>query len=212
MPHDYDLSKRAFRSPSGKYVSRRETRVLIDKLSDFVRKQSGLIAKRFDNGEINASQFNVEMRELLKAGHIVASTVGRGGRSQMTVSDWGRVGRKIRWQYQYLDKFTRKLENGKLKIANTGYRAKQYVNAIYISYANSYSVAQQDFIDRGGDNNPQVEMLCRLVQNSQEGCVECSADAEDGWMPVSEMGEIGSRICQDFCLCEIIFEDELESR
>ncbi len=210
MPHDYDESQRSYRDQqTEKYLSRRALRTLINKLTKFTKKEATRIAARFDAGSITAEEFNLEMRELLKDAHIVAATIGRGGRERMTVADWGRVGEKLRWQYGYLDNFTRKLGRGTLKIANTENRARQYVSSVYVSYARSLQAAEKEFIDRGGDTNPEREMLCRLVQNSKEGCEECTADAEAGWMPVSEMGEIGTRICGDFCLCEIEFEDEI---
>lgn len=209
-PHDYDVQRRRFRGPSGKYLSSRELRKKIDNLSDSIRKESGRLAARFDAGEITAAEFNVAMRELLKSGHIIAASIGRGGRARMTASDWGRVGKKIEWQYGYLDRFTGKLARNTLKIANTANRARQYVSSIYISYANAFQVAQTEFVAAGGDTNPNKEMLCYLEQNSQEGCEECTADAAAGPMPVSEMKELGDRICGDYCRCYIIFEDEPE--
>ncbi len=205
MPHDWDSNKRQYRSPNG-YISRREVKAAIDRLSKHVTKESARIAKLYEEGG-TAAEFQSAMRELLKSGHIVASSVGRGGRQQMTPADWARVGRKINWQYKYLDRFSRQLERGKFNTAN---RARQYVNAIYISYSDSLMTAQKEFIESGGDTNPKGEMLCYLEQNSEEGCSECEADAAAGPMPVSEMGEIGSRICGDFCKCLIIFEDEPE--
>lgn len=204
-PYDFDTQKRSYRDESGEYVSRRETREKIDKLTEFIKREAGRIAKRFDEGKINAAQFNVEMRELLKAGHIIASSVGRGGLERMTLADWGKVGNKIKWQYSFLDKMTRKLSNG--AIANTASRAKSYASAIYVSYAESYLQTNKEFIESGGDNNPNGEILCRLVTNSKEGCPECAADEALDWIPVSEQGEIGTRQCGDFCLCDIEFND-----
>lgn len=202
-PYDFDPNKRSYRN-NGEYVSRRETREKIDKLTEFIKREAGRIAKRYDAGTINAAQFNAEMRELLKAGHIIASSVGRGGLERMTLADWGKVGNKIKWQYSFLDKMTRKLANG--AIANTSSRAKSYASAIYVSYADSYLQTNREFIESGGDNNPNGEILCRLVTNSKEGCVECAADESLGWIPVSEMDEIGTRQCGDFCLCDIEFD------
>jgi hypothetical protein len=205
MPHDYSLDKRQYRNANG-YISRRATKLAVDKLTKHVTRESARIAKRFEDGG-SAEEFNEAMRELLRSAHIVSASVGRGGRQQMTAGDWGRVGRKIKWQYGFLDRLTAKLERGKI---NTAYRAKQYATAIYISYADSVMTAQKEFIEGGGDANPKNEMMCYLEQNSEEGCEECTADAEAGSMPVSEMGELGSRICGDYCKCYIVFEDEDE--
>lgn len=209
MPYDYDRKQRLFRGPDGEYITRRELKELIDRLTRYVSRQATQIASRFDAGEITAAEFAVEMRELLTAGHIVAASVGRGGRALMDAADWGRVGAKIRWQNGYLEKFARKLERGSLTKANTVSRTRSYVNSIYISYGRTFQESQAEVLEPGGKIVTDENMLCRLVQNSEEGCAECAADADEGWMPVGEMGEIGSRICGDFCLCLIEFEDEL---
>jgi hypothetical protein len=209
-PYDFDEKRKRFRDKDGRLVSRREVRPLIDKLTNTVAKDAAKIANRYQSGQINLAQFEIEMRELLKSGHIIASSVGRGGRERMTLSDWAKVGNKIKWQNQYLSRFARKIGQGKIAKIATASRARSYASSIYISYANAFQTAQTEFVAGGGDINPEREMLCYLEQNSEEGCVECTADAAAGPMPVSEMGELGSRICGDFCKCEIIFEDEPE--
>lgn len=210
MPHDWVRSERRYRGPDGKPISRRQIKAVIDKLTEHVRRDAGRIASRFDAGSITAAEFASQMRELLKAGHIVAASVGRGGRALMTASDWGRVGRKIAWQNGYLAKFERKLTTGTLSKANTLNRARAYTNSIYISYAQTFQESQAEIFEPDADKViTDQNMLCRLIQNSEEGCAECSADADEGWMPVADMAELGSRICGDFCRCEIEFEDEL---
>lgn len=201
MPTQYDKAKRQY-VRDGKYVTRVELRAHFEGLSDFVQRQAGKLGKQFDSGKLSAAEFNAAMRELLKSSHIVAASIGRGGKAQMTAKDWARVGRKINWQYGYLDKFTRKLEAGTLK-ANTANRAKSYVSSVYISYADSIAESVKE-------NPPDGEkVLVRLIQNSKEGCEECNADAAAGWTDPNDMGEIGSRICGDWCLCEFEFSDEV---
>jgi hypothetical protein len=209
-PYDFDEKRKRFRDKDGRLVSRREVRPLIQKLTDTVAKDAAKIATRYSNGKINLTQFEIEMRELLKSGHIVAASVGRGGRERMTASDWGKVGAKIKWQNGYLAKFARKIGQGKIAKIATASRARSYASSLYISYSTALQTAHSEFIGSGRDAESEREMLCYLEQNSEEGCVECTADAAAGPMPVSEMGELGSRICGDFCKCEIIFEDEPE--
>lgn len=52
------------------------------------------------------------------------------------------------------------------------------------------------------------ELHVRLVLNSLDGCHQCKADSNSGWMPVSKMGELGSRACGNDCSCDLQFEDE----
>jgi len=204
-PYDFDPNKRSYRN-NGEYISRRETREKIDKLTEFIKREAGRIAKRYDAGTINAAQFNAEMRELLKAGHIIASSVGRGGLERMTLADWGKVGNKIKWQYQFLDRMTRQLERG--AIANTASRAKQYVSSIYVSYADAYFETNREFKENGGVLNPNGEILVARELNAAESCDDCEALAALGFIPLDDMPEIGEGTsCGDFCKCDLIFTD-----
>jgi hypothetical protein len=210
IPHDYVRKQRLYRDNNGNLITRRELKALIDNLTATVQKDAAKIASAFDAGELSASAFADAMSELLTSAHIVAASVGKGGRELMTAADWGKVGAKIKWQNGYLEKFAKKLATGTLSKANTLNRARSYVNSVYISYAKTFLESQAEVLQPETDKVITDEnMLCRLVQNSEEGCEECSADADEGWMPVSEMGELGSRICGDYCKCEIEFEDEL---
>jgi hypothetical protein len=204
MPHDYHVKNKAFYS-GGRKVTRQQVRREINKLLDHVGNESARLAKQLRAGSINAAEFELQMRELLKSAHIIASSVGKGGRSRMLLSDWGRVGSKIRWQYGYLSRFARKLKSGAVSEAATASRARSYASSIYVSFSRTFQKSQREFIE--GGKNPE---RCRLVTNSEEGCVECAADEAEGWVSVDDMGEIGSRICGDFCRCDIIFEDDVE--
>lgn len=202
MPHDYHVKQKSFYA-DGRKVSRATVRREINALTDYVSKESARLARGVQAGDSSLVEFELQMRDLLKSAHIIAASVGRGGRALMTQADWGRVGAKIRWQNGYLQKFARKLERGVLSDASTLSRAKSYASSIFVSFSNTFQEAQTEFVE-GGKNPAQ----CRLVQNSEEGCAECDADAAEGWMSVDDMGEIGSRICGDFCRCDIEFADD----
>jgi len=201
MPYDYDIKAKQFAGE--RRITRREVRAEIDKLLEAVEKRSASLGKSLSADAISLAEFQSEMQDLLRSAHIIASSVGRGGRDLMTLSDWGKVGAKIAWQNRYLEKFARKIERGTLSEASIANRAKSYSSAIFVSFSDTYQKAQTEFVEDG--KNP---ILARLVQNSREGCEECSADAAEGWMSVDDMKEIGTRICGDFCLCDIEFSDE----
>lgn len=202
MQHDYSIKQKAFYT-GGKKVSRQAVRKEINALTGHVSKESARIAGRLREGTIRLPEFELQMRELLKSAHIVASSVGKGGRALMTQADWGRVGAKIKWQYGYLQKFARKIERGGISEAALSARAKSYASSIFVSFSNTFQEAQTDFVE--GGKNP---LLARLVTNSKEGCVECEADAAEGWVSIDDVSPIGSRLCGDFCLCDLEFSDD----
>lgn len=203
MPHDYSPQTRTFTTPDGRTLTRRDVRAKLEKVLDYLREQSAKIARRFDAGETTAEEMGDGLRELLRASHIVAATVGKGGREQMSSRDWGKVGAKVRWQNGFVDKFVKDLKGGKLSKAATVSRAKSYSSAVYVTYATAESDAAKEVIEPKGE-----EVLVRLITNSEEGCEECAADEAAGWMKPDDMTEIGGRLCQDFCKCTFEWSDE----
>ena len=197
----YDIKAKQFAGE--RRITRREVRAEIDKLLQEVEKTAARYGKSLQSSDVSLAEFESSMRELLRSAHIVAASVGRGGRDLMTLSDWGKVGAKIAWQNRYLEKFARKIERGTLSEASIANRAKSYSSAIFVSFSDTYQKAQTEFVEDG--KNP---ILARLVTNSQESCAECASDEAEGWMSVDDMKEIGTRICGDFCLCDIEFSDE----
>jgi len=167
-------------------------RELIDKLTDYARKRARGLGKRFEAGEISPAQFAAAMTDLLTSAHVIAEVVS--GRN-----DLDKVRRKVDWQKQYLSRFVASVAGGAV-LSGIAARAGSYISAIYPTYANGRF---------GERKESDKEMLCRLITHSKEGCGECADDEADGWMPVSEMGELGTRECGDFCLCTIEFEDEI---
>ena len=83
-------------------------------------------------------------------------------------------------------------------------RARSYASSLYISFSQAEQEAKTEYLP-GADNPEQI--YATLVQSSKEGCEECNADADAGPQPVEEVGEIGSRICGEWCLCVLEFTD-----
>lgn len=194
----YDPDRKQFKQ-GGKVISRAATRAKIDKLTAHISKEAAKIGDRYSKGRIGIAGFESEMRTLLKSAHIISASVGRGGRDRMTQSDWAKVGNRLKKEYSYLSLFSRKLQRGTLSKAYTANRAKLYASSVVMSY--------HETVHKEATQNSVSDVKVRLVQNSKEGCVECNADAARGWVNVEDLDEIGTRICQNFCLCEILFSD-----
>lgn len=203
MPHDYDPKSRKFvNRDTGRTVSRAKVRSLIDDLTATVQKDAKTIATKFESGGINLAEFEIAMRDLLKSGHIIAASIGRGGRLRMTQADWGRVGAKLKWQYGYLSKFARKIERGSISKILTANRAQAYASALHITFYQSFAVEGEQ-----ADERPKV----RRILNAKESCDDCVHYASLGFISVDAMPELGSLSCGDFCKCDLEFEDDVQA-
>lgn len=190
MPITYNESARQYER-DGVVITAVILRELIDKLTTYARLRARRLGARLEAGEISPGQFAEAMTELLTSAHVIAEVVS--GRN-----DLEKVKAKVSWQKRYLSKFVASVAAGTV-ISGIAARAGSYISAIYTTFANGRFDERQQ-VER--------EMQVMLVQTSEEGCSECNADSDE-WVPVSAMGEIGSRICGDFCRCFLVFEDEI---
>lgn len=138
------------------------------------------------------------MLSLLTSAHIIAASVGKGGRDNVT--DWSKVEKKIDWQAGFLGAFGAAVVAGSISSARAAQRAASYADAAYVTFSNADQERQADGRSEG--------VMVRLITNSAEGCSECADDEAAGWMPVDDMGEIGTRICGDWCRCVLEFSNE----
>jgi hypothetical protein len=85
-----------------------------------------VLAQMVSNGEISPADWELLMRAEIKSTFLQESMLGRGGRSSMTSSDWGTVGRALREQYDYLRGFRQDIEEGLLSEAQIRARSHLY--------------------------------------------------------------------------------------
>jgi hypothetical protein len=203
MPYLYSRRFKRFLTRSGTPVSRLAVRDEVDKLIRHVGNESQKLANKFLQNRLTLQQFETQTSELLKAGHITAASIGRGGIGRMSQKDWEAVGAKIAWQNDYLSRFAKRIEAGTVSPRMTNYRAGLYADALFTSFSNTFFKEGKSDIPEGKNAE-----RCKLKTNSIEGCKECAADEARGWISVDDMKPIGTRICGDFCKCDIIFEND----
>ena len=87
------------------------------------------LAEMVADRRLNVSDWQRQMKEVVKAEHIAKYLAGRGGLEAMTQSDWGRVGGVLKKQYGYLRDFAQSIANGELSEAQIRARAAMYMRS-----------------------------------------------------------------------------------
>ena len=135
------------------------------------------------------------MRDEIRAAHRAAAMLANGGK--LTPQAAGRLGAALKKQYQFLDAFTRDIEQGKITLGpRTVARARLYAQAAMTTY-------QKAVLER---ERAAGVALYRLVLSPAEHCAECLADAARGFVPVGSLPEIGDRECLINCKCRWEFK------
>lgn len=194
MAYTWDKKTARYRDATGKFVAR-ET--VYQSVNDYINGSTDAInqlARMVSGGEINAADWYSLMRSEIKDAYIASYTAGIGGRSQMTQADWGRIGRMVRDQYAYLDRFKNDVQNGNLTEAQIAARSQMYINSARQAYEKS---AQLSAKKAGYDEELWV------VDPDAEHCDDCVIYAGQGWQPIGTFPEPGDGTteCLTNCKC-----------
>lgn len=193
----WDRARRLYRHLRGeRAVEPPAVRVAVDGFGDGAKGKLQALAVRFQSGDINASEFAIEGRKLIKSLHLAAGMVAVGGKAQLTLAILGRIGAAIRSENAYFSAMIREVEAGSQALDGTFLaRAAMYGAAATKTYE---AVRRAEMIGSGLADEE------RRVRHSAESCGGCIEEANEGWKPIGTLKAIGS--CQCLSLCRCSFE------
>ena len=134
-----------------------------------------------------------EMRTL----HSAATALAYGGTAQLTPSRRGRLGARLRQQYDYLSAFALDYAQGRLSPAQAQARAQLYGVAVHAAFATARGEAAHD---RGATHERNV------LGPAEHSCPGCLAETARGLVPLGELVPVGQRQCVMRCLCSLVYE------
>jgi len=150
------------------------------------------VTERFLAGYIDLPGWQQAMAKEIKDAHLAAAMTGRGGQAVMTPVEWGKVGSRIKLQYQHLNGFAAEVEAGNLTEAQILYRAKSYARSAQQSY--------YDGLTRANLMGEPTEERRRIMPG--ENCPDCIAYEAMGWVPIGTLPEPGEgSVCLNNCNC-----------
>lgn len=135
----WDAKTGRYRRKNGRFISRNSVLAILGQYLAFTDPIYAIL-NRYVTGSISANVFIRLVKQEVKNAAIVAYIVGRGGRSQMTQADWGRVGNVIKEQYKFLDKMLLDLPN--ISEGQLRYRLAMYLNSTREAFERANEIAQ----------------------------------------------------------------------
>lgn len=131
----FDVKAKRYRDlSSGKFLGKKSVVAIRDAVVAAATADARALAERAVRGEITTDEFRAGMRVALRNAHVAEYALGRGGVNAMTPSDFGKVGRALRDQYAYLNRFALEIEAGMLSEAQAAARASTYTGAGVTSF------------------------------------------------------------------------------
>lgn len=168
---------------TGRFIGAEDMRGLRTKFKDAQKDLLVEHTRAYSDGKIDADAWESQCRETIKTTAIDQYVAGRGGRGEMTQSDWGRVGQFSREQYGYLSGMADDLEG--LSPAQREARIRMYVESTDRMFERARIVEMGVPYDRvpalPGDGSTQCLVNCQCHWEFERG--------EGGWNCYWRLGE-----------------------
>lgn len=195
--YTWDRSALRYRDAGGRFVSRAEVRQALDDALRSLRREMRETTQRMRAGELTVGEWRVQMQQAVKDVHLFSAALARGGWDQLTQRDFGRVGRIVRKQYGYLEKFAIAIADGLPLDGRVLVRTDLYFEAGRETYHTT----------EGAAIDPDEFDQERSVLHPADHCDECVDEAEAGWQPRGEVVPIGQRLCLGRCKCTMQYRN-----
>lgn len=193
----YDRQIGRYRDERGRFLSKDAVGKLVDGRIDKLENQLKRFTRMLADGFITLDQWQGSVREALKSAHIQAATIGHGGKASMGSAEYGRIGQKLRAEYNYLQGFTRDLLDGRLSTPMAIARIGLYAQSVRGSYWEGTEMREQK---RG------FSLMRRVLDSQAQHCQDCIDYAARGIVAIGSLPMPGQRCaCRARCKCSIVY-------
>lgn len=197
----YDRSSARYRSAqTGKFVARRDILSQLDAQVRGGEQRLANLTTAFHEGRLSVSVWQEQMTTEIRRMHLQNVALGAGGWDRLNQRDYGRVGGKLRADYQRLELFAKDIQEGKLSIAQAIARSELYAGN-----------ARTQFWDAERDRQPQelgMVAIERRMLGSAEHCRDCVGYYDRGWTMAGQLPSPGvGSVCLTRCKCSLHYHE-----
>lgn len=206
MPYKWNPGAKRYQWFNGRtyFVSRATVLEWVDKSLKASGSAVDLLSNLVANGNISPNDWMPLMRQYIKDEYIRQYITAIGGRSNMTQSDWGRIGSMLKEQYKYLSGFQAQIAGGNLTEGQIRARARMYIN----SAREAFEKGNRDVALKWGADEMYWD-----IDTSVENCPDCITYNAMGWVKIEinpydgNYPGSGGTVCLTNCHCGIIYRN-----
>jgi hypothetical protein len=126
-PWVWDTKSRRYRNAeTGRWLSHSKVAQLRDDFAATQRSWADVAASALGRGDWTVRRWELEIRDRLKRIYLSEYMLGRGGKNAMMQADYGRVGRMLKEQYDFLRAFALDVQAGAMSEAQIAARTQLY--------------------------------------------------------------------------------------
>jgi hypothetical protein len=194
-PYVYDPRTGRYRDKAtGRLVSRLQVRAQIDRALGQASREAAAVADRLVAGRISLAAAELEMRRLIKDVHLYSAASSAGGWDRLSPADLGRVGQRVRAEYEMLRARMNAVASGASPL--DGRLRNSFRQFAQAGRATHHAVLAAEMAMRGFSER-------RSIRYPGDSCGTCVEMERLGWMSADDPRwiPIGSRECHRNCRC-----------
>lgn len=195
MPYTWSSEQQRYLYPSGNPVAWRQIDGALDRVIQQSAQNITVMTEKLQTGAITLANWQQQMAQEMKMMHVGAAAMGNGGWANMTQSDWGWVGSRLRSEYGYLRNFAHDIATG-----------DQPLDGRLLNRATMYAAAargtQREIQRRIAILNGALEER-NLLGPAEHHCDQCPSLTSLGWVMIGTLPSVGARTCLSRCKCRI---------
>jgi hypothetical protein len=190
VSYRFDERTGRYRAPSGRFLRQRDVRAAVDKLIQASGTRMRAMTEQLRSRQLTLGDWEIAMRRELSTLHVATATVAKGGRAEMSQSDYGRVGQLVREQFEWLRERADKVLSGQqFADGSLTARAQLYAEA---ARGTHQTILSREMVVRGFTEERNVEDR-EVIHCTGPG--SCPAETAKGWVPIGTLIPLGQRKC-----------------
>lgn len=195
--YTFDRASNRYRDAQGRFVSAQRIRHDLDEAIKGSNAEITQLSERLRTRKIGVDEWQLGMRQAVKDTQLYGAASARGGWAQMSPADYGAVGRRVKDQYAYLDRFAADIRAGLPLDGQFLSRSRLYGSASRAAF----EAVQRDKMALRGMTEERNLLHPAEHCTGPDSCVE---QTDAGWVAIGSLLEIGGRICgmNDHCTME----------
>ncbi|MEO6810626.1 MAG: hypothetical protein ABI353_16035, partial [Isosphaeraceae bacterium] len=195
--YTWNTGSRRYHSANGQFVPQAKIRQALENVAETASLDADAATRALQAGEINTVEWAIRVKASIKAAHTANAAVAAGGWRQLTQSDLGTLGSRLRRVYADLDALEREIGAGAPVDHRTLQRVRHHIG---------WSVGTHEAIQRKRAAKAGATEEKRIL-GGKNHCDQCLDYAALGWRPIGFLPGIGEDCaCRGNCRCKFIYK------
>lgn len=195
MAYRWDARTLRFRDASGRFIKREAITRALESGIEETKNRILMVSGQLQRGEINLASWSIQMRDAIKAQHLLSAGIAQGGKAQLSPAALGRIGALTKVQYEKLAAFGREIERG------YPIQSGRFLNRVQMYAKAGWGTFDETKRRLGEFAGHDVE---ENILNAKESCEDCQGETNKGKVPTGTLKRVGTRKCLTNCKCEIL--------